>query len=261
MKKINLLKISLDIFMAIVFALLFNKMVIARLAFHEIAGLAIGFAFIIHMGSSGANNNDDQIIMPLTTAQLQLIGSKSVRTVYVEAKSSGSMNTAYAEIQQILRHRHKLASSASDDFSITSQTDILSTAEGVTQSLTLLLSGIAAISLLVGGIGIMNIMLVSVTERTREIGIRKAIGAKQRTIMSQFLIEAVFLSALGGVLGILTGAGGSTLLNKFAGMSTQMATSSIIIAFIFSAAIGIIFGVFPAQKAAKLDPIDALRYE
>jgi putative ABC transport system permease protein len=212
-------------------------------------------------GSSGANNNDDQIIVPLSTAQTRLIGSKAIRTVYVEAKSSDLMNSAYVEMQQILRHRHKLATSASDDFSITSQTDILSTAQDVTQSLTLLLSGIAAISLLVGGIGIMNIMLVSVTERTREIGIRKAIGAKRRTIMLQFLIEAVFLSALGGILGILAGAGGSTLLNKFAGMTAQMSTSSIIIAFIFSAAIGIVFGVFPAQKASKLNPIDALRYE
>ncbi len=212
-------------------------------------------------GSTGANNNDDQIIVPITTAQTRLIGSKSVRTVYVEAKSSDQMNTAYVEIEQVLRHRHRLTMSASDDFTITSQTDILSTAEGVTQSLTLLLSGIAAISLLVGGIGIMNIMLVSVTERTREIGIRKAIGAKRRTIMFQFLIEAVFLSALGGVLGILFGAGGSALLNKFAGMTSQMSASSVVMAFIFSAAIGIIFGVFPAQKASKLDPIDALRYE
>ncbi len=212
-------------------------------------------------GSSGANNNDDQIIVPLTTAQTRLIGNKSVRTVYVEAKSSDQMNTAYVEIEQILRHRHKLTSSAADDFSITSQTDILSTAEGVTQSLTLLLSGIAAISLLVGGIGIMNIMLVSVTERTREIGIRKAIGAKRRTIMFQFLIEAVVLSALGGLLGILFGFGGSSLLNRFAGMTSQMSASSVVMAFIFSAAIGIIFGVFPAQKASKLDPIEALRYE
>lgn len=212
-------------------------------------------------GSSGATNTDDQIIVPLTSSQIRLTGNKSVRTVYVEAKSSDLMNSAYVEIEQLLRHRHKLTGTAADDFTITSQTDILSTAEGVTQSLTLLLSGIAAISLLVGGIGIMNIMLVSVTERTREIGIRKAIGAKRVTIMFQFLIEAVVLSVLGGILGILAGTGGSSLLNTFAGMSTQVSNSSIVLAFAFSAIIGIVFGVFPAQKASKLDPIDALRYE
>jgi putative ABC transport system permease protein len=157
--------------------------------------------------------------------------------------------------------QHGLSFNAANDFTVTSQSDILSTAEGVSQSLTLLLSGVAAISLLVGGIGIMNIMLVSVTERTREIGIRKAIGAKRRAIMLQFLIEAVILSMLGGIMGILFGAGGASLLNKFAGMSTQITTSPVIMAFAFSVAIGIIFGVFPAQKAAKLRPIDALRYE
>ncbi|WP_088225236.1 ABC transporter permease [Desulfosporosinus sp. FKB] len=212
-------------------------------------------------GSSGASNNDDQIVVPISSAETRLIGSDSIRTIYVEAKSSDLMDTASAEITQILRQQHGLSFNATNDFTVTSQTDILSTAEGVSQSLTLLLSGVAAISLLVGGIGIMNIMLVSVTERTREIGIRKAIGAKRKTIMLQFLIEAVIISMLGGVLGILFGSGGSSLLNKFAGMTTQISTSPIIMAFAFSFAIGIIFGVFPARKAAKLHPIDALRYE
>ena len=212
-------------------------------------------------GSSGTNNNDDQILVPISSAQTRLIGSKSIRTIYVEAKSSDLMTTASAEITQILRQQHGLSFNAANDFTVTSQSDILSTAEGVSQSLTLLLSGVAAISLLVGGIGIMNIMLVSVTERTREIGIRKAIGAKRKAIMFQFLIEAVILSMLGGVMGILFGAGGSALLNKFAGMTTQISSSPVIMAFAFSVAIGIIFGVFPAQKAAKLHPIDALRYE
>ncbi len=212
-------------------------------------------------GSSGTSNNDDQILVPISSAQTRLIGSKSIRTIYVEAKSSDLMGTASAEITQILRQQHGLSFNAANDFTVTSQSDILSTAEGVSQSLTLLLSGVAAISLLVGGIGIMNIMLVSVTERTREIGIRKAIGAKRRAIMLQFLIEAVILSMLGGIMGILFGAGGASLLNKFAGMSTQITTSPVIMAFAFSVAIGIIFGVFPAQKAAKLRPIDALRYE
>ncbi|KLU63719.1 macrolide export ATP-binding/permease protein MacB [Desulfosporosinus acididurans] len=212
-------------------------------------------------GSSGASNNDDQIVVPISSAETRLIGSDSIRTIYVEAKSSDLMDTASGEITQILRQQHGLSFNATNDFTVTSQTDILSTAEGVSQSLTLLLSGVAAISLLVGGIGIMNIMLVSVTERTREIGIRKAIGAKRKTIMLQFLIEAVIISMLGGVLGILFGSGGSSLLNKFAGMTTQISTSPIIMAFAFSFAIGIIFGVFPARKAAKLHPIDALRYE
>lgn len=212
-------------------------------------------------GSSGTSNNDDQILVPISSAQNRLIGSKSVHTIYVEAKSSDLMQIANAEITQILRQQHGLSFNAANDFTITSQSDIMSTAEGVSQSLTLLLSGVAAISLLVGGIGIMNIMLVSVTERTREIGIRKAIGAKRKAIMLQFLIEAVIISMFGGILGILFGAGGSSLLNKFAGMSSQITMSPVIMAFAFSVAIGIIFGVFPAQKAAKLHPIDALRYE
>lgn len=212
-------------------------------------------------GSSGASNNDDQILVPISSAQTRLIGSNSIRTIYVEAKSSDIMDTASTEITQILRQQHGLSFNAANDFTVTSQSDILSTAEGVSQSLTLLLGGVAAISLLVGGIGIMNIMLVSVTERTREIGIRKAIGAKRKAIMLQFLIEAVILSMLGGVMGILFGAGGSALLDKFAGMTAQITTSPVIMAFAFSVAIGIIFGVFPAQKAAKLNPIDALRFE
>ncbi|MDQ7093403.1 ABC transporter permease [Desulfosporosinus sp. PR] len=212
-------------------------------------------------GSSGTSNNDDQILVPISSAQNRLIGSKSIRTIYVEAKSSDLMTAASAETSQILRQQHGLTGSEANDFTVTSQSDILSTAEGVSQSLTLLLSGVAAISLLVGGIGIMNIMLVSVTERTREIGIRKAIGAKRKTIMLQFLIEAVIISMLGGIIGILFGAGGAELLSKLEGMSTQVSTSPIVMAFAFSAAIGIIFGVFPAQKAAKLNPIDALRFE
>lgn len=212
-------------------------------------------------GSSGMNNNDDQILVPITSAQTRLIGSPAIRTIYVQAKSSDVMSTASAEIEQILRNQHKLSFNAQDDFTVTSQADILSTAQSITQTLTLLLSGVAAISLLVGGIGIMNIMLVSVTERTREIGIRKAIGARRKTIMFQFLIEAIVLSILGGMIGILLGAGGSSLLNKFAGMSTQISLFSVLLSFAFSAAIGIGFGVFPAQKAAKLRPIDALRYE
>jgi len=212
-------------------------------------------------GASGMQDNDDTIIVPITTAQLRLIGNQTIRTMYIEAKSSDLMDTASAQVTQVLRRQHRLQASDSDDFSVRSQADILSTVQSVTQALTLLLGGVAAISLLVGGIGIMNIMLVSVTERTREIGIRKAIGAKRRDILFQFLIEAVVLSVLGGVIGILAGNGGSYLLNKFLGMTTQISLSSVLMAFGFSALIGIVFGVFPAQKASKLNPIDALRYE
>ncbi|HWJ03031.1 MAG TPA: ABC transporter permease [Verrucomicrobiae bacterium] len=212
-------------------------------------------------GASGMQNNDDQILIPITTAQRRLIGSDAIRTIFVEAQSADLMDTASTEITGILRKQHKLTGDAPDDFRIQSQADILSTVSTVTQSLTLLLAGIAGISLLVGGIGIMNIMLVSVTERTREIGIRKAIGAKRRDILFQFLIEAVVLSVLGGVTGILLGYGGARLLSNFIGMATEVSVAAAGMAFAFSAAIGVIFGVFPAQKASKLNPIDALRYE
>ncbi len=212
-------------------------------------------------GSNGMQDQDDQIFVPITTAQSRLIGSTRIQMMYIQAKSPDLMDTASAQVTQILRRQHKLQPQAADDFNIRSQADILNTVQGVTQALTLLLGGVAGISLLVGGIGIMNIMLVSVTERTREIGIRKAIGAKRRDVLFQFLIEAVVLSVLGGIIGIALGWAGSGILNRVAGMTAEVSLSSVVIAFSFSAAIGIIFGVFPAQKAAKLNPIDALRYE
>lgn len=212
-------------------------------------------------GGSGLQNNDDQILIPITTAQMRFTGNNSVRTIYVEAKSPELMEVASAQISSILRRQHELGRDQADDFTISNQNDLLSAMQGITQTLTLLLAGIAGISLLVGGIGIMNIMLVSVTERTREIGIRKAIGAKRRDILFQFLIEAVVLSVLGGGAGILLGALGASALESLAGMTVEISVSSVGTAFGFSAAIGIIFGVFPAQKASKLDPINALRYE
>lgn len=212
-------------------------------------------------GSSGITNNDDVVYIPITTAQDRLIGNKYLRQIFVEASSAEMMKEAQNQVTFALRGAHKLQASQADDFSITNQADILETMEGVTQTLTMLLGGIAAISLLVGGIGIMNIMLVSVTERTREIGIRKAIGAKGRDIMIQFLIEAVVLSLAGGGIGILLGWGGSILVGKLMSMATSVSLTSVMLAFSFSAAIGILFGVFPAKKAANMDPIDALRYE
>jgi putative ABC transport system permease protein len=215
----------------------------------------------VSQGSTGMMNNDDIIYVPLTTAQGRLIGKKNLNQIYIEAASADLMETAQAQVTAALQRAHQISAGQENDFTITNQADILSTMEGVTQTMTLLLGGIAGISLLVGGIGIMNIMLVSVTERTREIGIRKAIGAKGRDILQQFMIEAVILSVLGGSIGIALGAGGSRLTGSLFSMSTSISGTSIVLAFGFSALIGIIFGVFPARKAALMNPIDALRYE
>ncbi|HBP66005.1 MAG TPA: multidrug ABC transporter substrate-binding protein [Desulfosporosinus sp.] len=212
-------------------------------------------------GSTGFQSSDDMITAPITTVQARLIGKKTVRNILVSASSADLMQMAQNEITTTLHKAHKIAAGKTDDFTVQNQADTLATMTGITQTLTMLLGGIAGISLLVGGIGIMNIMLVSVTERTREIGIRKAIGAKSRDILMQFLIEAVVLSVLGGGIGIAIGYGGSSLAGQALKMSTSISPTSVLVAFCFSAAIGIIFGVFPARKAAAMDPIDALRYE
>ncbi|EGW41352.1 ABC transporter permease [Desulfosporosinus sp. OT] len=212
-------------------------------------------------GSTGFMSSDDMITAPISTVQARLIGKKTVRSILVSATSADFMQTAQDEITTALHKAHKIPEGKADDFTVQNQADMLATMTGVTQTLTMLLGGIAGISLLVGGIGIMNIMLVSVTERTREIGIRKAIGAKGMDILLQFLIEAVVLSVLGGGIGIALGYGGSTLAGKALKMSTSISMTSVLVAFCFSAAIGIVFGVFPARKAAAMDPIDALRYE
>lgn len=212
-------------------------------------------------GSTGFQSSDDMITAPITTVQARLIGKKTVRSILVSATSADVMQTAQDEITADLHKAHKIQAGKTDDFTVQNQADTLATMTGITQTLTMLLGGIAGISLLVGGIGIMNIMLVSVTERTREIGIRKAIGAKGMDILLQFLIEAVVLSVLGGGIGIALGYGGSSLAGKALKMSTSISPTSVLVAFCFSAAIGIIFGVFPARKAAAMDPIDALRYE
>lgn len=212
-------------------------------------------------GSTGFQSSDDMITAPITTVQARLIGRKTVRSILVSASSEDLMQTAQDEITAALRKSHKILDGKENNFRVQNQADMLATMTSVTQTLTMLLGGIAGISLLVGGIGIMNIMLVSVTERTREIGIRKAIGAKGKDILLQFLIEAVVLSALGGGIGIALGYGGSSLAGKALTMDTSISVASVFMAFGFSAAIGIIFGVFPARKAAAMDPIDALRYE
>lgn len=212
-------------------------------------------------GSTGFQSSDDMIMAPISTVQARLIGRKDLRNIMVSAKSEDLMQTAQDEITATLRKAHKIPEGKDNDFRVQNQADMLETMQSVTQTLTMLLGGIAGISLLVGGIGIMNIMLVSVTERTREIGIRKAIGAKSMDILLQFLIEAVVLSLLGGGIGVALGYAGSNLVGKLLTMQTSISLASVMMAFGFSAAIGIIFGVFPARKAAAMDPIDALRFE
>ncbi len=211
--------------------------------------------------SGGFFNRDDMIAIPYTTAQKRLLGVDHIQSIDVSAVSASRTDEAQRQIEELLRIRHKLAPGAEDDFNIRDMSDIAESASEATKILTILLGGIASISLLVGGIGIMNIMLVSVTERIREIGIRMSVGAKERDILLQFLTEAIVLSVLGGFLGVVMGVGSSRLISHFAGMKTLVSFGSIVLAFVFSGSVGIFFGFYPARKASKLDPIEALRYE
>jgi putative ABC transport system permease protein len=212
-------------------------------------------------GGSGFNNQDDMIYIPLTTAQRYLAGSNYVSSISIEVIDQNSMTEAQNEITDLLLQRHHITNSQAADFSIMNQADIVAAASSTTNTFTVLLGSIAAISLLVGGIGIMNMMLTTVTERTREIGLRKAVGATRHDITIQFLFEATTLTFIGGILGILLGWIISLLITHFGGITTQISPMSIVLAFGVSAAIGIIFGFYPALKASKLNPIDALRYE
>ena len=207
----------------------------------------------------GVISDTHGLLRPQAIAALR--GSDRIRSINVLAPSEAQIPETMADIERVLRRAHKLQPGADDDFSIRNQSDFVAALGETTKIFTSLLAGIAAVSLLVGGIGIMNIMLVSVTERTREIGVRKALGATRRNILLQFLIEAVVLCMLGGVGGVILGAGGAIIMNKVASWATSVSVASVVIALLFSAAVGIIFGVWPARRAAALDPIVALRYE
>jgi putative ABC transport system permease protein len=212
-------------------------------------------------GQSGYRNPDDQVIVPLSVAQGRLFGTNYLRAINVQVSSELTMDGAQADIEDLLRTRHHLADNAPSDFNIRNQKEILDTMTGVTDTFTTLLAAIAAVSMLVGGIGIMNIMLVSVTERTREIGIRKAVGARNKDILFQFLVEAVVLSILGGLIGIAMGVGGSLAVGATGSWETAIVGKSILLSFVVAAVTGVFFGLYPARKAARLDPIEALRYE
>jgi putative ABC transport system permease protein len=216
--------------------------------------------------SAWGQDQDDVIFVPLSTAKKKVLGvsqanARSVGSISIKIRPDEDMTEAETQIRELLRQRHRLQPAQDDDFWLRNLSEVLQTQEESSKVMTYLLAAIASVSLLVGGIGIMNIMLVSVTERTREIGLRMAVGARARDILTQFLVEAVTLSLIGGIIGIALGVGGSNAINALAAWRTVLAPEAILLAFGFSAAIGIFFGFYPARKASRLDPIEALRYE
>jgi len=225
----------------------------------------LAFAVVGVLDSKGAamagQDQDDVIYVPISTVQKRMAGVNYVRTINVQTETEKSMTFVQSSIENLLRERHRITGSQTDDFTVRNLTSVLEAAETSTGVMTLLLASVAAVSLLVGGIGIMNIMLVSVTERTREIGLRMAVGATESRIRNQFLVEALVLCMVGGLMGIIVGIAGSKIISKFAGWSTYVTVHSILLSAGFSIAIGIFFGYYPAKKAAGLDPIEALRFE
>ena len=212
-------------------------------------------------GSQGFQNPDEQILIPLQTARFRVFGTDRLRTIAVQVRDGVPLEQGMVDLERILRREHKIRPGGDNDFQVRNSREFLATQQAATQILTALLASIAAVSLVVGGIGIMNIMLVSVTERTREIGVRKALGATRTNILLQFLIEALVLCITGGTIGILLGVGAAVGLSKLLHWNTLISPASIAIAFGFSAGVGLFFGIWPARKAASLDPIVALRYE
>ena len=225
----------------------------------------IGFEVIgilAEKGGSGFLRPDENIFIPQSTAQYRVMGSRDrLNTIYAATETPEELDLAYGDIDRIMRREHRLMAGEDADFNIRNNADMLETFNETRQTFTMLLAGIAGISLLVGGIGIMNIMLVSVTERTREIGVRKALGATKKAIMIQFLVEALFLCVLGGLLGVTAGYGAAEAMTRFAEWETAVSPEAVAAAIGFSAAVGLFFGMWPARRAAALDPIDALRHE
>ena len=226
-----------------------------------------GVPFVVSgvLTSKGSNffgqDQDDAVIVPYTTAMRRLFGITALRSIQVSAADEGLVQPVLEQVTALLRQRHRIPDGRDDDFHVHTQQELAEMATSTAKIMTTLLGSIAGVSLLVGGIGIMNIMLVSVTERTREIGIRLAVGAKRRDILMQFLIEAVTLSVGGGVVGVLLGLGASVMIGRQMNWPTQTPPESVVLAFFFSAAVGIFFGFYPARRASRLDPIEALRYE
>ena len=223
------------------------------------------FEVIGVMAKKGAamswQNPDEQILIPLTTARYRLMGTDRIRQISLKVRQDVPLEQGMVDIERILRREHKVRPGGDNDFQIRNQQEILATQQQATEVFGLLLASIAAVSLIVGGIGIMNIMLVSVTERTREIGVRRALGATRINIMSQFLIEAVVLCLMGGMFGVLVGAGSARAMSKLLGWNTLISPTAVVVAFAFSAFVGLFFGLWPARRAANLNTIDALRYE
>jgi putative ABC transport system permease protein len=211
--------------------------------------------------SAMGHDQDDTVLIPLSTLQKRIVGATNIQAIMVSANSPEETVTAEEEIRRLLHQRHHIPPGQDDDFSVRNMTDIAAAAEASSKIMTLLLGSIASVSLIVGGIGIMNIMLVSVTERTREIGIRMAVGAKGRDILLQFLVEAIVLSLSGGILGVILGVASSQIISAFVHWPTIISLRAIVFATLFSIAIGVFFGLYPARRAASLDPIEALRYE
>ena len=227
----------------------------------SIRGIPFTVIGILEEVGSGRGSPDQRILLPLRTAELRVLGSQDLEDISVRVRSGIPMETAMVDIERVLRSEHKILPGQPNDFAIYDRRQFLETREEAQQTFTILLASIAGISLLVGGIGIMNIMLVSVTERTREIGVRMALGATRLNILMQFLIESMLMCLLGGLLGIGAGIGMAELLSRTAGWAMHISPESVVLSFTFSIGVGLLFGILPARRAAKLDPIEALRYE